>query len=474
MEEMMRAKIRKLAANLLLLLSLLAWPIAGLGQVQIKAPSNPYSPAKDVELGKQAAAEVERQLPLIDDYEVERYVSRIGQRLVESIPRGFQHPEFRYSFRVVNVRDLNAFALPGGFTFVNRGMIEAARSEGELAGVMAHEISHVALRHGTAQQAKAQKYAIGAAAGQILGAIIGGGLGSVIAQGSQFGIGTYFLKFSREYERQADALGAMIMADAGYDPRDLANVFRMLERQGGNGAPEWLSSHPNPGNRYEAIMREAAQLQVRNPVRNTEDFFLIQARLRRMPRAPSMEEIARGRGRLPQGRTRRTSSRAGEMPSRTFETFQASDGLFKIGYPSNWEVFSQSGADATFAPSWALDGNEVTRGAIVGYFEAHQQLSTRLNLDEAMDTVIAQFRQSNPDLREEWGARYGGQLSGRESLATFLNSRNTMGEAERDWLIVRPIAQGFIYVIFIAPEREFTQLRPTFEAMIRSFRASDR
>jgi Zn-dependent protease with chaperone function len=468
----MRTKIPKLVANLLLLLSLLSWPIAGLGQVQIKAPSNPYSPAKDVELGRQAAAEVERQLPLIDDAEVERYVSRIGQRLVESIPREFQHPEFRYSFRVVNVRDLNAFALPGGFTYINRGMIEAAHSEGELAGVMAHEISHVALRHGTAQQAKAQKYAIGAVAGQILGAIIGGGLGGVIAQGSQLGIGTYFLKFSREYERQADALGAMIIADAGYDPRDLANVFRTIESQGGSGAPEWLSSHPNPGNRYEAIMREADRLQVRNPVRNTEDFFRIQARLRQLPRAPSMEEIARGGGRTPQSRTRRTSSRAGEMPSRYFETFRANNGLFQIGYPSNWEVFSQSGADATFAPSWALDGNEVTRGAIVGYFELPRQPYS--NLDEAMNAVITQFRQSNPDLREEQRARYRGRLSGLEALATFLSSRNAMGEVERDWLIVRPTAQGFVYIIFIAPEREFAQLRPTFEAMIRSFRASDR
>jgi predicted Zn-dependent protease len=107
------------------------------------------------------------------DIQVESYVQKIGSRLVESIPPEFQHSEFRYSFKVVNVSDINAFALPGGPIYVNRGMIEAAKTEGEVAGVMAHELSHVALRHGTAQQSKATPYEIGSVAGQILGAIMG-------------------------------------------------------------------------------------------------------------------------------------------------------------------------------------------------------------------------------------------------------------------------------------------------------------
>ena len=125
-----------------------------------------------------------------------------------------------------------------------------------MAGVMAHEIAHVALRHGTAQATKGQKFQVGAIAGQILGAIVGGAAGSVIAQGSQFGLGAYFLKYGREYERQADLLGAQIMARAGYDPREMANMFRTIQEQGGRSGPEWLSSHPNPGNRYNAIVNE--------------------------------------------------------------------------------------------------------------------------------------------------------------------------------------------------------------------------
>ena len=179
---MKKFKRSRTGASLLALAALLALPLGALGQTPIKAPSNKFSVNDDVKLGREAAAEVERQLPIMNDRTIEGYVNDIGRRLVESIPSQFRHPEFQYSFKVVDARDINAFALPGGFTYVNRGLIEAANTEGELAGVMAHEISHVALRHGTAQAAKAQKYQWGALGGQILGAIIGGGLGGVVAR----------------------------------------------------------------------------------------------------------------------------------------------------------------------------------------------------------------------------------------------------------------------------------------------------
>ncbi len=209
-------------------------------------------------------------MPLLNDEQVESYVERLGDQLVDNIPEELRQPKFRYSFEVVNLKEINAFALPGGPMFLNRGMLEAARTDGEVAGVMAHEMSHVVLRHGTAQATKGQKFQIGAIAGQVLGAIVGGRTGSVIAQGSQFGLGAYFLKFGREYQREADLLGAQIMARAGYDPRQMANMFQTIEKQGNSQGPEWLSSHPDPGNRYEAINSEAEALsvaQVRGPRR---------------------------------------------------------------------------------------------------------------------------------------------------------------------------------------------------------------
>src|SRR6266403_3655729 len=242
--------------------AILLMPLVVFAQTQIVLHANKYKPSDDVRLGRQAAAEAEQQFPLLRDAEASAYVERVGQRLVAAIPREFQHPEFRYYFKVVNARDINAFALPGGPMYVNRGMIQAARNEGEMAGVMAHELSHVALRHGTAQASKAQKYGLLAGILGVGGAILGGPAGSVLGQGGQLAVGAYFLKFSREYETEADLLGARIMANAGYDPRDLANMVRTIEAQGGGGGGGFLSDHPSPANRYARINQEAQYLRV--------------------------------------------------------------------------------------------------------------------------------------------------------------------------------------------------------------------
>ena len=159
-------------------IAIFAMPVSVFSQTQIKYHSNKYKIADDVKVGRQAAQEVEQQMPVLNDSYATGYVSRVGQRLVSSIPSEFQHPEFIYYFKIINARDINAFALPGGPMYVNRGMIEAARNEGEMAGVMAHELSHVALRHGTAQASKAQKYGLLAGILGIGGAILGGPAGA--------------------------------------------------------------------------------------------------------------------------------------------------------------------------------------------------------------------------------------------------------------------------------------------------------
>jgi predicted Zn-dependent protease len=148
----------------------------------------------------------------------------------------------------------------------------------------------VVLRHGTAQASKATPYQIGEIAGAVIGALIGGRVGSVVTQGTQFGLGVAFLRYGREFERQADLEGAHMMARAGYDPRDMASMFRTIEERGGAGAPEWLSSHPNPGNRDEAITTEAASLRVSNPVGDTRPFSRLKAHLGSLPPAPAAKD----------------------------------------------------------------------------------------------------------------------------------------------------------------------------------------
>ena len=366
-----------------LALVLLALPYGALAEgTHINPPSNRYSPSDDVQVGQQAAQEAEQQLPILRDAEITNYVNDVGQRLVRAIPEEYQHPEFRYSFRVVNAKEVNAFALPGGPMYVNSGMIMAARNEGEMAGVMAHELSHVALRHGTAQATKAQKYSILGGVGAILGGVIGGGVGSVIGQGSQTAVGVYFLKFSREYETQADILGAQIMARAGYDPRDLANMFRTIAQQGGgSGGPEWLSSHPNPGNREQRIMQEAAMLRVEGGRGDSAEFRNVQSRLRGYPRARTMEEIARSGQRNPNQGGQYPDQRnpndgnypnqnddyaRGERvayPSTRYQTQRTN--LFSVAVPSNWQQVNADQSSVWYAPAGAYGSQGITHGIIL-------------------------------------------------------------------------------------------------------------
>src|SRR6188474_1014777 len=238
-----------------------------IAQSPIKMPKNKYTPEQDVQIGREAAAEIRQQYPIIRDERITSYLSRLGDRLVAAAPPELNEKVYQYSFTPVNLKEINAFALPGGPMFVHRGMFDAAAAEGEVAGVMAHELSHVLLRHGTANASKAQNpwLQLGQLAGAVGGAIVGGAAGSAIAQGSQVGLGAVLLRYSREFEKDADLLGSQIMARAGYDPRALAHMFETIEQQSrssGGGGPQWMSSHPNPGNRTQYINQEAALLTV--------------------------------------------------------------------------------------------------------------------------------------------------------------------------------------------------------------------
>lgn len=464
-------KIRKLraSASILTTIAMLAMSVGALAQTRVVAPKNPYAIAKDVELGRQAATEVERQLPMVNDSYVQQYVKEIGQRLVQGVPAEFRHEEFRYSFDVVNARDINAFALPGGFTFVNRGLIEAANTEGELAGVMAHEISHVALRHGTAQAAKAQKYSIGQVGAQILGAIIGGGVGSAVGTLGSLGIGAAFLRYSRDYERQADTLGAQIMANAGYDPRDLANMFRTIERQGsGSGGPEWMSSHPNPGNRYEAINREAELLRVRNPNVNNQEFTRIRARLRDMPRAPSMEEVSRRGGNYPsRGGTRNPGGRVA-YPSTRYVNYNGGN-VFRLSHPDNWRQLPGNN-EVWFAPDGGfgeIQGTPIfTHGVSVGVTQAGSR-----NLRQATDEFIRTLAQTNQNLRQR-SSYQRGTIDGREALAMTLGDVNVATRRNEVVSVYTTLLRNgdLFYMVAVAPEDEFRDYQNAFQTILRSIR----
>ena len=441
-------------------------------QTKVTPPSNKYSVQDDIKLGQDAAREARQQLPLLRDEAVHSYVARLGERLVAAIPADQRHPGFDYTFDVVNVRDINAFALPGGPMFVNRGMIEAAKTEGEVAGVMAHEISHVALRHGTAQASKATPYQIGQIAGGILGAIIGGTAGQVISQGTAFGLGTAFMKYGREYERQADIEGAQIMARAGYDPREMANMFRTIEQQSGGGGPEWLSDHPNPGNRSAYITKEAELIRVSNPVRDSAEFARVKSRLRSMPKAPTTQEATRNgrrtstsrgegnRGGVPTGRVSAPSSRYTEYEE---------GGLFRVAVPSNWRELT-SNSSVTFAPDGAYgeyDGQNVfTHGVEIGVTRSRAR-----DLRTATDALIDALSDSNPRLRRESDYRQR-SVAGRSGLQTVLsNVSDVTRQEETIQLATTLMADGtLLYALGVAPDADFDAYQPHFQRVIQSIR----
>ena len=450
----------------LVLASTFLLPVTVLSQTQIKYHSNKFKPEDDVKLGRQAAQEAENKLPVMYDREATDYVARVGQRLVASIPPEFQHPEFSYSFKIVNAKEINAFALPGGPMYVNRGMIEAAKNEGEMAGVMAHEISHVALRHGTAQATKAQKYSTLAGILGIGGQILGGPIGTAAQIGAQ-GVGVYFLKFSREYETEADILGAQIMARANYDPLDLANMFKTIERvSGGGGGGGFLSDHPSPNDRYARINQEAQYLRVTNPIKVTRDFERIQARLRG-ERGPS--DIARNGQRYPaerEGNYPTTGNYPAEAPTghvslpSTRSRAYTPLGALRVNVPENWQQIGDN-QSVWFAPEGSygqVQGQTVfTHG--INFLAAQSQAG----LEQSLDQLINGLMQNNPDMRRV-GRTQGSNSGRRYWVSTRLTNRNeATGRMENVSIFATELGGGnVLFISQVLPQGA----RPEFQSAL--------
>ena len=445
-------------------------------QTRVTMPKNKYKVQDDVRLGREASRQVTQQFPLLNDNQTERYVESVGARLVAALPPEFQQPAFDYQFDVVNARDINAFALPGGPMYVNRGMIEAAKNEGEMAGVMAHEISHVALRHATAQATK--QSSIGSQLGTI-GLILGGAIlgGQGGAQLGAMGAQVLNTRYSRDYETQADVLGSQIMANAGYDPRDLANMFQTIEQQSGGGrAPEWMSSHPNPGNRFQNINREAGRLNVSaNPVKVTREFSRTQERLRGMPRARTMAEIQReyqrtgGASRQQQGQSPIANGNySRSVPSPSSRSRVYSNSALSVNIPSNWQDFNTSG-QVWFAPDGAYGSEGITHGAMIGAAR-----SSSSNLGQATRQYIDELLQANTYLRQS-GGQQSTTFAGRNGLATVLSGRSSVtGRNEVVTVYTAQLRSGDLFFIAtVAPDEESYRYDSVFRNMVGSIQLND-
>ena len=478
-------------------------------QTRIKPGFNLFSVEQDKEIGQKSAAEAELQMPILRHRSVEAFVNAVGKRLATAAP-GAKYP---YQFKVVNASDINAFALPGGYLYFNRGLIEAATTEGQLAGVMAHEIAHVALRHGTNQASKAYLGQMGLG---VMGGLVGRDNGSTVktinAVGG-FGLNALFLKFSRTDEEQADIVGAQTMARAGYDPKDMVDFFEMLRskqaRDPGKVA-QFFSSHPAPKNRATRIRNETRLLTVATtqPVGGLRK---AQSALKGMPPAQSSQQIAQAK--TSTSATSGLTTGGGQVaeinvdrPSTSFISFQQRSGFFRVDYPGNWRVYEPAnGYGATIAPAGGYvdtGGQErnLVYGVIInhydpidreasarfgsgdptdtsaGFIDNSDRSISRTHLAQATNDLVAQILRSNPNLKVTPNSQRTDTVSGAAALSLVLAGRSDVTrQEERVTLFTRELADDdVIYALFIAPGRDYGELSKTFERMIASLEVNDR
>ncbi|MEY2412375.1 MAG: hypothetical protein QOD84_981 [Acidobacteriaceae bacterium] len=435
-----------------------------------------------MQLGRKVMGEVYKQMPVLPDSSPEtQYIQQLGKRLASAIPREYSWP---YEFHVIPQKDINAFALPGGPMFVNVGAIVAADNEAELVGVMAHEMSHVYMQHSAKQASKNQWASMLGA----LGGLFGGGVGSLARAGIQLGAGTLLMRYSRHDEAQADSVGAIIMYKAGYDPRALADFFAKLEKQGGGGGPQFLSDHPNPGNRQAAIDKEISNWPQQRYLRDSDAFLRAKQHAATL-KVYSAQQIADGAkqglwaqqnnqgGVTPANSPGTADAATGSLSSVTYQQVRPSNnmaewskGTFRISYPDNWRPIEDQTPALTIAPPAGTADGVIAYGVIIGSVRD----SSVSSLDQATENLIRNLQQSNPDLRAS-GDFQNTQVGGKQGKSVILTGRSPLqqnGQAvgERDWLITASDPQGGLaYLLFIAPESEFSQLRPVYERMLNSF-----
>lgn len=475
---------------LIMVMTLALLPAIASAQTKINSGWNLFSPQDDVQIGQQSAAQAEAQLPLLNDAQINDYVNRIGARLAQNAGG----PNFPYRFRVVNASDINAFALPGGPIYINRGVLDSAKNEGEVAGVLAHEIAHVALRHGTHQASKAYAAQAGIS---ILGGLLGGKIGqntaNILNTVGGIGLNALFLKYGRDLETQADVRGSQILAASGYSPVDMVNFFHTLEQVDKSKKTNWLSDHPAPPDRIARIQKESQMLKVSNsPTTNVAELNNVKNRLRGFGNAPTMGQISQ-QATANSGTARPTRSGTASVsvpaPSTTMRTFTAPSGVYQISYPSNWRVYQQGDVAATIAPEGGVGDingrSEVVYGAMINHYAPFNSGSrsylrgtsagSNVTLQNATNDLLGQITQSSPHLKLISNSGQQFNLDGRTALAASLRGTNpNTGIQERVTVVTRQLGdEHLVYLLFVTPEKDASRYSPVLQAMVNSMQVDE-
>ena len=445
--------------------------LAALAAAQKKMPKpgwNLFKKQQDIQLGREYAQQVERQMYVVPNKELNDYVTRVGMRLVRQ--GGLE--DYPYYFKVVQDDSINAFALPGGPTYVHTGLLKAAENEAQLAGVLAHELSHVVLRHGTHQASRA--VALQAPA-MVLGGLAGrSGLSALLAQlGIGLGANSVLIGFSRSMESEADLLGAYTMAKAGYNPLELARFFEKLEAERGN--PNWLvsrflSDHPSPGNRIQAVDEQLPYMPRGSYNAEEGDLVHIQQVVAQLSAPKS--GFPRGQNQEPAG----PSPAAGQVDAPAIRlsgsvreyTGSLQGGAVAFSYPEEWHVEVNPDASLQVSGENGTVGGALGCGVLVSSVPAR---NGKVELPADTKTYLQSLAQAGRNVKTE---SEPAELTAGDSpaLATRLSSDSPYAGRRREIDMVVTVDRGptMVVLILVAPAAQFTHLEDAFQALIRSLR----
>lgn len=453
------------AVTLLLGASLALQPAGLPAQTKTLKPGfNFFSKEQDVKLGQEAAAQIDREMPIVHNAELDAWLKKLAEPLI-SQPEAGGYP---FQFKWVNDDNINAFALPGGPVYMNTGLLKHADDEAQVVGVLAHEISHVALRHGTNQASKANLFSLPAMIG---GAMLGDN--SLLGQLGQLGIGlglnSVLLKYSRGAETQADQLGALLMHRAGYNPIEMANFFEKLEAISGNqsGVASWFSSHPNPGNRVKNVQKEILTFDKRSYSRDTGQFARMKAIAAKLPPPPKQPQ----QGAAGQTSTARIPPVSElEPPSNRAKGYQSA--MYTLSYPDNWQVSQAEQGSVTILPKYgAVDtgngGSALGYGAII----TERSNNSSQRIEEVASAIAQDVVKNNPGIQVTEEPRRV-MVGGKRTVLYMMNGPSAFqGQRENVVLaVVERSASDTVSLIFVAPERDYSKFEPTFKNMLNSTR----
>jgi Zn-dependent protease with chaperone function len=445
---------------------------------------NSFTTQQQIELGDKAKAQVYQNTPVLPDSSpATQYIAELGKRLTASAP-GYQWP---YNFHVANAADINAFALPGGSVFVNLGAIQAAETEAQLAGVMAHEISHVVLQHSACNAEKQQRVGILAGIGQLAaGVLLGSNAAGVVQQGIGLTAGLTFLKMSRGAEREADLEGARLAYQTGYDPRGMAQFFKIIEAKYGAGCAKFLRDHPNPGDREQYINEEIATLPPRTDLRTTTpQFTRIKTQIAGM-RAYTAKEVSSGLWKQ-QAPNQSVGAGMNESPAVQGPVSTQQPAPPSDKNTSRWTSLRGSGYTAKYPQEWTAYGNAdskmigppggIARSAdgrsnnlIYGFLTDQYQPPRGLRDAVALEALVSELIDDNPGLKSGRQSKLAVNGVTARSVECDNPSANN-GKGEHDWIVAFQLSDGHLrYFVFVAPSSDFERFRPTFRKIVNSIR----